>query len=275
MSEPNILLAEDGGVATLVLHRPDKLNAFADDMRERLLEALDAVAARPHLGALIITGAGRAFCSGGDVGHMRALTAREAGFDELRPLLEAGRRVIMRLASLPIPVLAAVNGVAAGAGLNLACACDLRVASEQASFGATFVRIGLHPDWGGSWTLPRLVGVAKAKELCWTGDVIDAAEALRIGLVQRVVPHERLMDETLALARRLAAAPRTSVREIKRSLSASPGRTLDESLAAEEAAQARCWASPDVREGMAAFAEKRAARFGAAARSERSAQRFE
>ena len=261
--DKTILLAEDDGVATLVLNRPEKLNAFAGDMRERLLDALDAVAARPHLRSLVITGAGRAFCAGGDVRHMASLAARGAAFEELRPLLEAGRRVVTRLSGLPIPTIAAVNGVAAGAGLHLALACDLRVASERATFGATFVRLGLHPDWGGTYFLPRLVGEAKAKELCWLGDVIDAAEALRVGLVQRVVAPEALAGEAEALARRLAQAPATSVRETKRTLGASWTRTLEACVEAELDAQQACWESPDVREGLDAFVAKRTPAFGA------------
>jgi 2-(1,2-epoxy-1,2-dihydrophenyl)acetyl-CoA isomerase len=261
--DPTILLDVSDGAATITLNRPEKLNAFAGDMRERLRAALEAVAARPGVRALVLTGAGRAFCAGGDVHAMAALASRGAGFEEVLPLLEAGRRVIERLAALPIPTLAAVNGPAAGAGMNLALACDLRIASDQASFGATFVRIGLHPDWGGSYFLPRLVGEAKAKELCWLGDVVDAAEAHRIGLVERLVPHERLMDEARSLARRLAAAPATSVRRLKRTLSASRARTLAECLEAEIEAQRVCWASPDVREGLAAFAAKRAPEFAA------------
>ncbi|NOT35265.1 MAG: 2-(1,2-epoxy-1,2-dihydrophenyl)acetyl-CoA isomerase [Candidatus Eisenbacteria bacterium] len=261
MTDPIVLSIADG-VATVLLNRPDKLNAFAGDMRERLVEALDAVVANAEVRALVITGAGRGFCAGGDVQHMVDLKRRGAPFEELQPLLEAGRAIVTRLASLPIPTLAAVNGVAAGAGMNLALACDLRIAAEQASFGATFVRIGLHPDWGGTYFLTRLVGEAKAKELCWTGDVIDAGEALRIGLVQRVVPNDQALEATIALARRLAAAPATSVRESKRSLAASHLRSLSECLDAEAAAQEACWNHADVAEGLTAFVEKRAARFG-------------
>ena len=260
-----VLLAESGGVATLVLNRPEKLNAFGDDMREQLIEVLDAAAAHGGIGALIITGAGRAFCAGGDVQHMAALKERGAGFDALRPLIEAGRTAIAKLAALPFPTLAAVNGPAAGAGLNLALACDLRIASDQASFGETFARIGLHPDWGGTYFLPRLVGLARALELCWTGDVIDAAEALRIGLVNRVVPHAELVGAATALAARLAAAPRASVRLAKQGLGAAFQRTLEQCLDAESEAQAACWASPDAAEGLKAFAEKRAPAFGSGA----------
>ena len=258
-----VLLAESDGVATIVLNRPEKLNAFADDMREQLIEALDAAATHGGIGALVITGAGRAFSAGGDVRHMAALKERGAPFDELRPLVEAGRTAIARLAALPFPTLAAVNGPAAGAGLNLALACDLRLASDQASFGESFVRIGLHPDWGGTYFLPRLVGLARALELCWTGEVVDAAEALRIGLVNRVVPHADLVPTATALAARLAAAPRASVRHAKQTLGAAFQRTLEQCLDAETEAQAACWASADAAEGLEAFAARRAPAFGA------------
>jgi 2-(1,2-epoxy-1,2-dihydrophenyl)acetyl-CoA isomerase len=248
-------------------------------MREQLIEALAAAAAHGGIGALVITGAGRAFCAGGDVQHMAALKERGAGFDALRPLIEAGRAAIERLAALPFPTIAAVNGAAAGAGLNLALACDLRIASDQASFGETFVRIGLHPDWGGTYFLPRVVGLARALELCWTGEVIDAAEALRIGLVNRVVPHAELATTAAALAGRLAAAPRASVRLSKRSLGAAFERTLAQCLDAETEAQAACWASADAAEGLKAFVEKRSPRFSGNAAAEAgispSGRRFE
>ena len=268
------------GVARITLDRPDRLNAFAADMREQLIAALDRVAAAPGVNVLVITGAGRAFCSGGDVGHMVELKDGGAAFAGLEPLLELGRGIVTRIDALPFPTLAAVNGVAAGAGLNLALACDLRVASDQASFGETFVRIGLHPDWGGTHALPRLVGLPKALELCWTGDMIDAAEALRIGLVNRVVPHDDLAADVEAFAAKLAAAPRTSVRLAKRSLRAAGERSLAECIDAEAEAQRECWESADSAEGLRAFVEKRAAKFGAgdfelAGRSSAAVPRFE
>jgi len=275
-----VLLAESHGVATLVLNRPEKLNAFGEDMREQIAESLDATAAHGGIRVLVLTGAGRAFSAGGDVHFMAALKQRGASFDAMRPLVEGGRTVIQKLAALPFPTLAAVNGPAAGGGLNLALACDLRIASDQATFGETFARIGLHPDWGGTYFLPRLVGLARALELCWTGDMIDAAEALRIGLVNRVVPAAELAQAAQALAARLAAAPQASVRLAKRNLGASFQRTLAACLDAETEAMAACWSSPDAAEGIRAFAEKRAPAFGASpARGEgapmRSGRRFE
>ncbi len=264
------------GIATLTLNNPAKLNAFAGDMREQMVAALDRIAADPSVRVLVITGAGRAFCAGGDVKHMVELKQRDAGFEELRPLLDAGRAVVTRLDALPFPTLAAVNGPAAGAGMNLALACDLRIASDQATFGESFARIGLHVDWGGSYFLTRLVGPAKAMELCWLADVIDALEAQSIGLVNRVIAQEQFAAEVDRIARRLAAAPETSVRLAKRTLRAAGGRTLSECLEAETEAQQQCWDSPDAAEGLRAFVEKRPAVFGARAHAASSAaQRFE
>jgi 2-(1,2-epoxy-1,2-dihydrophenyl)acetyl-CoA isomerase len=264
MSTDSILLEIADGVAVVTLNRPDKFNAFAGDMRESLVAALETIAASDAR-VLVLTGAGKAFCSGGDVGFMNELVARGAAYDELAPLVDAGRDIVLRLAALPIPVIAAVNGVAAGAGANLMLACDVRLASDAARFGETFVKIGLHPDWGGSHTLPRAVGVAKALDLCWTGDLVGADEMLRLGLVQRVWPADSFADEWRGYASRLAAAPATSVRAAKASLRASLRRTLGECLDAESASQRACWESGDAAEGIRAFAEKRPAVFGASA----------
>ena len=258
-----VILAEADGVATLLLNRPEKLNAFDLRMREQLSAALDTVATRGAR-ALVVTGAGRAFSAGGDLRFMVDLKERDAGYEGLQPLVEEGGSAVERLAALPFPTIAAVNGPAAGGGLNLALACDLVVASDQATFGQTFVRIGLHVDWGGSYFLPRRVGLAKALELCWSGDMIDAAEALRIGMVEHVWPHDAFPAEVKTLATRLAAAPATSVRLAKQTLRAGLERTLAQCLAAETVAQAACWASPDSGEGIRAFVEKRKAAFGAA-----------
>ena len=271
-----ILLAEADGVATLVLNRPEKLNAFDDAMRGQFLAAIETVTARSGIRALVITGAGRAFCAGGDVAYMVRLKQEGVPYEEgLGTLVAAGTAAIARIASLPFPTIACVNGPAAGGGCNLALACDLRIASDRASFGQSFVKIGMHTDWGGSYVLPRLVGLAKALELCWLGDMVDAAEALRIGLVNRVVPHQRLDEETRALAVRLAAAPQTSVQLAKLHLRASADRTLAECLDAEYEAQAACWASADSDEGVRAFVEKRAPSYSATPAGLAAAQRFE
>ena len=263
--DSTILLAVDDGVAVLTLNRPEKLNAFVGDMRERFLAALERVAADPEARVLVVTGAGRGFCAGGDVAHMLALKRAGEPYAGLSPLVEAGADIATRLARLEIPVIAAVNGVAAGAGMNLALACDVRLASDAARLGETFVRIGLHVDWGGAYHLPRLAGVANALDLCWTGDLVDAHEALRRGLVQRVWPAAEFEREWRAYAARLAAGPQASLRAAKRTLLAAPARTLAQCLEAERAAQAVCWASPDSDEGIEAFAARRPPRFGAPA----------
>jgi 2-(1,2-epoxy-1,2-dihydrophenyl)acetyl-CoA isomerase len=257
-----VLTSIQDGIAALTLNNPAQLNAFTGDMREQAIASLQRIAADPSVRVLVVTGAGRAFCAGGDVKHMADLKQRDAEFESLQPLLAAGGEIVSRLDALPFPTIAAVNGPAAGAGMNLALACDLRIASDQASFGETFARIGLHLDWGGSYFLPRAVGRARALELCWLADVIDANEALRIGLVNRIVPHGRFVAEVHALAARLAAAPSTSVRLVKRTVRAADHRALDQCLDAEIDAQAACWASADSSEGIRAFTEKRAARFG-------------
>lgn len=256
-----VLYRADAGVATITLNRPDKLNAFGDDMREQLIRALDRVARDAEARVLVITGAGRAFCAGGDVHHMLGLKKRDADFRELKPLLEYGQAIVTRLDALPIPTIAAVNGPAAGAGINLALACDLRVASDQASFGETFVRIALHPDWGGTFFLPRLVGLARALEMCWLGESVDAAEAHRIGLVNHVWAAGEFETRWRTFAGRLASAPQTSVRIAKQTLRAALDRTLNQCLDAEVTSQRACWASDDAAEGLAAFAEKRQPEF--------------
>src|SRR5258705_7821185 len=181
---------------------------------------------------------------------MVALERSAAGFDALSPLLERGRAIVKRIAALPFPTLAAVHGVAAGAGLNLALACDLRLASDRASFGETFVRLALHPDWGGTYALPRLVGLPKALELCWTGEVIDAAEALRIGLVNRVIPHDRFEAEVAEFAAGLARAPPASGRLPQRPPRAAlPPPPHDRPPAQDEAHRA-CWGPPHLHAGL-------------------------
>ena len=243
-------------VTTITLNRPDKLNAFAGTMREELLAALRAADGR----VVVITGAGRAFCAGGDVEYMARLQ-KERDVAAFRKLLDAGRDVVTQIASMPQPVIASVNGIAAGAGCNLALACDYRIASDQAKLGETFVRIGIHPDWGGTWTLPRLVGTSRAMELMMTGRMVDAAEALAIGMVDRVVPAADLAVETEKLARAIADGPPIAVAGIKRALAASRTNGLHEQIELETEIQLRAFASDDATEGLADFFEKRSPRW--------------
>ncbi|HTP96764.1 MAG TPA: enoyl-CoA hydratase-related protein [Burkholderiales bacterium] len=245
-------------IATLTLNRPERLNALGDTLREDLYDAVAKAAADAEVRVLLVTGAGRGFCSGGDVKSMREReeSAQVSPVEErVAPLRD---RIIAALRECPKPVIAAVNGAAAGAGMNLALACDIRIASSAAKFSQAFVKRGLTPDWGGSWFLPRVVGTAKACELIFTGDTIDAAEALRLGIVNAVVAPEELMPAACQLAGRIAAGPPVAIRLAKRAIY----RNLDADLAAglefETFTQSICRDTEDSREGVAAFLEKRA-----------------
>lgn len=256
----SILTETTDRIATITLNRPDKLNAFGGTMRHELVAALDGVAADESARCVIITGAGRGFCSGGDVDAMRRMR-QEGDSASFAGLLEAGREIVTRIRSMPKIVVAMINGVAAGAGCNLALACDYRVASADAKLGETFVRIGLHPDWGGTWFLPRLVGPSRALEIMASGRMVGAEEALAIGMVDRVVEPARLREETHALAAAFAAGPPSAVAAIKRSLHDSAENDLDAQLALEIEKQLAAFASPEAAEGIAAFLEKRRPEF--------------
>ena len=260
MSYENILLARDAGIGTLTLNRPDKLNAFSGTMRQELADALVELERDPSVRVIIVTGAGRAFCAGADIAYMHGLI-QQSDVESMTALIEAGRRVVMTMRSSTKPVIGMINGVAAGGGANLALACDIRIASRDAKLGQTFNRIGLHPDWGGTYFLPRLVGPSKALELFWTADVIDAATCETYGLFDRVVAPEQLAAETRAFATMLAAKPKLSLALAKRAVYRSLDRSLPEMLDYELDAQLQCFKSGDAREGIAAFLEKRTATF--------------
>ncbi|MDQ3697536.1 MAG: enoyl-CoA hydratase/isomerase family protein [Gemmatimonadota bacterium] len=256
MSYEHVLLARDSGVGTLTLNRPDKLNAFAGTMRQEIADALDELDGDASVRVIVLTGAGRGFCAGADVGYLAELSARD-DLEGLAALVEAGRRVVTTVRHSTKPVIASVNGVAAGGGANLALACDIRIASDQARLGQTFNRIGLHPDWGGTYFLPRLVGPSKALELFWLAEVVDAAECARLGLFDRVVPHATLSDETTRMARALAAKPPLAIALAKRAVYQSLDRTLPEMLDYELDAQLRCFRDGDAAELINAFVDKR------------------
>lgn len=255
-----IASSRDDGIVTITLNRPEKLNAFTGTMREDLLGALRDAESDADCRVVVLTGAGRAFCAGGDVERMASLQ-REGDVEAFRKLLVAGAAVVAQIASMSRTVIAAINGVAAGAGCNLALACDYRLASSEAKLGQTFVRIGLHPDWGGTWLLPRLIGPGRAMELLMTGRMVDAGEALAIGMVDRVVGATDLTSECTRLAREIAAAPPIAIRGIKRALRASEGHDLAAQLVLEAENQTRAFESSDAAEGMAAFFEKRRPQF--------------
>lgn len=253
----HVLFARYERVGLITLNRPEKLNAFTDRMRDELAEVVGSAGKDDGLGALVITGAGRAFSAGADIQYMHDLVAREE-WDTLESLVDAGGQVILEIDRLAKPVLAAVNGAAAGGGANLALACDIRVAAADASIGQTFNRIGLQPDWGGTYFLSRLVGLGRALELTLTADMLPAADALRIGLFNRVVPNELVLDETLALAARLAAKPALAVALTKQSIRQGLVSTLPEALDRERANQTQLFRSTEARAAMRTFLEKRA-----------------
>ena len=261
MSDGPILYRAEPPLAWITLNRPEKKNALAGAMREELLAAVQRAAGVSEVRCLIVTGAGDAFCAGGDVKVMADLRQKQAGFEEVGKWLDAGGKLVSALASFPRPTVACVNGAAAGAGCNLALACDFRIASETASLGQTFSRIGLHPDWGGTYFLPRLVGTARALEMFATGAMVPAAQALAMGLVNRVVPAGQLAEATQEFALRLAAAPPLSFLAAREAVRRSATASLPAMLAYERHAQQRCWESEDSLEGIRAFLEKRAPRF--------------
>jgi 2-(1,2-epoxy-1,2-dihydrophenyl)acetyl-CoA isomerase len=245
------------GIATITLDRPDALNAFDRQLKRELLEAIRAAARDPAVRVLILTGAGRAFSAGQDLRERQAPDAPPLATvvrDEYNPLILAMRR-------LEKPIIGAINGVAAGAGASIALACDLRIAAEGASFILAFGRIGLVPDSGASWFLPRLVGPAIAAELAFTGDPLTAEEAFRRGAVNRVVAADSLMDEARALATRLAAGAPRALALTKRALQRSQESGLEEALANEASLQGIAGGTSDHSEGLAAFVEKRPPRF--------------
>jgi 2-(1,2-epoxy-1,2-dihydrophenyl)acetyl-CoA isomerase len=248
------------GILTLCMNRPEKLNALDPELGQALAAGVERAAGNPAVKAVILTGAGRAFCAGGDLASIRAL--REAGRSrELEPLLRSGARLILGLRTMEKPVVAAVNGPAAGAGMNVALACDIRIASESAVFGQNFAKVGLFPDFGGTYLLPRVAGESRAAWMLYTGEMINAQEALRIGAVDRVVPQDRVMPEAQAMAAQIAAGPPLAVRALKRVLFGSDRAELERLLHLEIEQQMRCFASEDCTEGIRAFFEKRAPKF--------------
>ena len=245
-------------IATLTLNRPERLNALGGTLREDLHAAVTHAASDPNVGVLVITGAGRGFCSGGDVKSMseRDQAGQASSTDErLAPLRD---RCILAMRDCPKPIIAAINGAAAGAGMNLALACDMRIASTAAKFSQAFVKRGLAPDWGGSYFLPRVVGVAKACELIFTGESLDAAEALRLGIVNAVVAPEELMNAAYNLARKIASAPPVAIALSKRAIHHNQEVDLRSALEFETFAQGVCKDTEDHKEGVKAFIEKRA-----------------
>jgi 2-(1,2-epoxy-1,2-dihydrophenyl)acetyl-CoA isomerase len=262
MKKNNVIVIErEGAVGWIRINRPERLNALSGTMREEIEAGLIDLESDPGVRSVVITGVGRAFSTGGDVQVMAELSERDDA-DGFAALVEAGARIARKIDRMSKPVIAAINGPAAGAGACLALGCDLRIASETASIGFTFLRVGLHPDWGGSYFLPRLVGPGRATEMILTGEMISAERAERLGIFNRVVPTAQLERAARDLAHQIAAGPAQMIAAVKHSLRQSLNGTLDDALELEIAAQREAFGSPAFKEGIRAFLEKRAPRFG-------------
>lgn len=251
-----VLIARRAGVHVLTLNRPDRLNAVTEPMFAALMSALDAADAAEDCRAVLLCGAGRGFCAGQDLAEV------EPGADLGHTLETRFNPLIRRLRSLPKPIVAAVHGVAAGAGANLALACDIVLAGQSARFLQAFIKLGLIPDAGGTWLLPRLAGRARATAMAMLGDPVDAPRAEAWGLIWRAVPDEDLLPEAERIAAHLATQPTQALALIKRALDASEGQTLDQQLDLERDLQCQAGATPDFQEGVRAFLEKRQPSFG-------------
>jgi 2-(1,2-epoxy-1,2-dihydrophenyl)acetyl-CoA isomerase len=260
MNPPSVLFEVRQGYALVTLNRPDRLNSFNPDMHARLAEAVGQVESRADIRAMLLTGAGRGFCAGQDLSD-RVMSADSAPPDLGHTIGTLYNPLVRRLRALQKPVICAVNGVAAGAGANLALTCDIVLAARSASFIQAFCKIGLIPDTGGTYWLPRLVGTARAMGLAMLGDKLSAEDAERIGLIWKCVDDARLMDEARGLAKQLGAAPTRGLAAIKRAIHASADNTLDAQLDLERDVQRELGHTHDYREGVSAFMQKRPAKF--------------
>jgi 2-(1,2-epoxy-1,2-dihydrophenyl)acetyl-CoA isomerase len=257
---PILLESRQDSIAELVLNRPDKLNALNSELSTALNDALTRIADDASIHVVVLSGAGRAFCAGGDLlaigkGRERGETA------ELGPILRSGMQAVLKMRLMPQPVIAAVNGPAAGAGMNIALAADIRIAADTASFGENFSRVGLFPDYGGTYFLPELVGPSVAAELFYTGEMIDAQTAVRLGIVSRVVAAAELESEVRALAQKIAQGPPLAIHAVKKAMFGVQKEALVKALDHEIEQQMKCFHSEDCSEGIRAFFEKRPPKF--------------
>ena len=266
MSYESIRFETADGVATITLNRPEKLNAYTVAMGEEAVDAFRRARADEAVRAVILTGAGRAFSAGGDMGMLREKADQGAArpghaHRDIRDTMRAFYTLFLSVRELPCPTIAALNGAAVGAGLCVALACDLRLASREAKLGLNFTALGVHPGMGATWTLPRLVGPARAAELLYTSRLVTGEEAAQIGLVNRALPPERVLPAARELAAEIASTAPLASRGVKRALARSPLASLEDQLSFEAAEQALCFETADAREGLAALAERRPPKF--------------
>jgi 2-(1,2-epoxy-1,2-dihydrophenyl)acetyl-CoA isomerase len=252
-----IILEEDSGVAILTLNNPESRNPLTDETKTEMISALGAIDKNPALRALVISGKGTVFCSGGDIKRIGKVPTEA----EIRKIMGKSQQLLKKLLGLEMPVIAAVNGDAFGMGCNLALACDFVLASEKARFCEVFVKLGITPDFGALYFLPRLVGLSKSKEMAYLGNVVDAEKAEEIGLITRVVPQDALMDEAMGLARKLARLPTLAIGRTKRILNQAFDMTLSEVLEQEIKNQIYLTQTEDHAEGLSALKEKRKPKF--------------
>lgn len=260
MSYKNLIFSSTGTIAKIVLNRPEAMNALNGDLVQELTELFDQVSQDETIRAVILTGAGRAFCSGGDVKQMASLLGSAVATD-IATSIEVFHKLVLKMREMPKPIIAAVNGTAAGAGFNLALACDVRIAAESARFSQAFIRIGLVPDFGGTFFLPRIVGWAKAMELMMTAELIDAEQAKQLGILNLVVKDAELADSAGFFASQAAELPTAVVGRLKRLLDSSYSASLQEQLDLEARLQVESATGTDFAEGVKAFVEKRAPKF--------------
>jgi 2-(1,2-epoxy-1,2-dihydrophenyl)acetyl-CoA isomerase len=256
MNFQSLLCEQSDSVLKITLNRPDKLNALTDSMLQELQAAFKMAAGDRATRCVLLTGAGKGFCPGQDLANVQEMS-RDGKPDYGNHVRANYNPLVLAMTRLPKPIVAAINGVAAGAGMSLALACDVRIASEKASFLQAFINIGLVPDSGSTWLLPRLVGRQRALDLMLSGRKLSAAEALEWGLVNQVVAPEQLMEEAAKTAVRYAAAPTFAIGQIKQNLDYAESHSLEELLTLEAKSQAECGLSADHQEGIRAFLEKR------------------
>lgn len=261
MSSDHLLINVSDGVATLTFNRPERLNALSADMIQGSIAALERFAVDPEVGCIVLTGADRGFCAGGDVQAMNAGPAGEVTFEQRLDRQRNSHRMSELIYRIPKVTIAALNGAAAGAGLSIALACDLRIASEKAKLTTAFAKVGYGGDFGITWPLTRMLGQGKAKELLFLSDVLTAEEARELGLVNRVVPHEQFADSVRELATRIAKGPQVSYRYMKENVRLASEQDYLSMLDREAWTHLRCGDTEDHREGARAFVEKREPRF--------------
>lgn len=257
MEFTDVIYEKQDGIATISMNRPERLNAFGGSMLEEMAEAVVDARDDDSMRVIVITGKGRAFSAGGDVGSLGPQSGSSTAFDQRRWLVST-QTFVSLFRSVEKPIIAAVNGAAVGGGCDVALACDIRIASDRARFGEVFAKVGLFPGTGGCYMLPRIVGTAKALELIWSGDIIDAAEAERLGLVTKVVPDERLMEETREFAQRFVNGPPLAMALAKAAVYRGLDMSVHDALSYAATAESITLTSEDHKEGSRAFFEKRA-----------------